>query len=95
MVAEAIGKKNGKKTLVEVHVFAPGIIDSFKKSKMTAEQYLTGQSGAMYTKLFVNDVYSQTGLITSDMLTYQEINIYLKSIAKYDITLKTIIKTIK
>lgn len=89
MVIEAYGEKGGKKVRNEVHVFAPGLVDSFEKSGLTAEMYLTGQGGALFTKMFANDKYDQKGLITSDMLTYEEIDYYFEEAAKLDITLET------
>ena len=35
---------------------------------MSGEMYLTGQGAFLFTKLFVNDKITQTGLISSDML---------------------------
>jgi saccharopine dehydrogenase-like NADP-dependent oxidoreductase len=89
MVVEAYGKKNGKDIRVETHVFAPGLVDSFNRAGITAEMYLTGQGGALFTKMFVNDKYEQTGLITTDMLTEPEIDYYFARAAELDITLKT------
>ncbi len=43
MVIEAYGRRGGKDTLVEVHVNAPGFVESFELAKMTGEMYLTGQ----------------------------------------------------
>lgn len=87
MVVEAYGEMDGKQMKREVHVFAPGLVESYEKAGITAEMYLTGQGGALFTKLFVNDMYDQRGLITSDMLTYDEIDYYFDEAAKLDITL--------
>ncbi|MDR2355590.1 MAG: saccharopine dehydrogenase NADP-binding domain-containing protein [Clostridiales Family XIII bacterium] len=89
MVVEAYGKKDGKAVRVETHVFAPGLVDSFNRAGITAEMYITGQGGALFTKMFVNDKYDQTGLITSDMLTETEIDYYFARAAELDITLRT------
>ena len=87
MVVEAYGEKNGKKVKNEVHVFAPGLIDAFTRSGLSAEMYLTGQGGALFTKMFVRNKYTQKGLITSDMLSYEEIDYYFTEAAKLDIIL--------
>jgi saccharopine dehydrogenase-like NADP-dependent oxidoreductase len=87
MVIEAYGKKDGKGRRVEVHVFAPGLAESYEKSGISAEMYITGQGGALFTKLFANDRYTQTGFITSDMLTDDEADYYFESAAGLDITL--------
>jgi saccharopine dehydrogenase-like NADP-dependent oxidoreductase len=92
MVVEAYGKKGGEDILVEAHVFAPGLADSFARSGLTAEMYLTGQGGALFTKMFVNDKYGQKGLISSDMITEEQIDCYFDEAAKLGITLETKVK---
>lgn len=87
MVIEAYGTKNGKDIKNEIHVFSPGLAESYEKAGITSEMYLTGQGGSLFTKMFVNDKYEQTGLITSDMLSYEEIDYYFDEAAKLGITL--------
>jgi saccharopine dehydrogenase-like NADP-dependent oxidoreductase len=85
-VVEAYGQKGGKKVLAEAHVSSPGLADSFKKSGLTSEMYLTGQTGFLFTKMFIDDKYTQKGLISSDMLTDEQVDYYLAQAAKLDIT---------
>ncbi len=94
MVIEAYGKKDGKDVLVETHVFAPGLVESFEKAGITAEMYLTGQGGYLFSKLFVNDELHQKGVISSDMLTFEQVDTYFKYAAELDITLETKIKAL-
>ena len=94
MVVEAYGKKDGKDILVENHVFAPGIIEAFKRAGMTGEMYLTGQGGFLFSKMFVNDEFDMTGLITSDMLPMDKVDKYLGYAAELGITIETKIKEI-
>lgn len=68
---------------------APGCVESFERAGITGEQYLTGQCGSLFTKMFVNDDYHTTGLISSDMLTYEECDRYIEYAAALDITLST------
>jgi saccharopine dehydrogenase-like NADP-dependent oxidoreductase len=89
MVVEAYGTKGGEEVLVETHVFAPGLAESFERSGLTAEMYLTGQGGALFTKMFVNDRYEQKGLISSDMITEEQIDYYFGEAAGLGITLET------
>lgn len=89
MVVEAIGTKAGRPVRVETHVFAPGLVESFNRAGITAEMYLTGQGGSLFTKMFVEDKYTQTGLISSDMLTFEQVDYYFQCAAKLDITLDT------
>lgn len=92
MVIEAYGKKDGKDIMVETHVIAPGLADSFERAGITAEMYITGQGGYLFSKLFLNDKYDQTGLISSDMLTMDQVDTYFEYAADLGITLKTEVK---
>lgn len=93
-VVEITGTKDGKNVLVETYVYAPGCEESFKIAGITGEQYMTGQCGSLFTKMFVNGDYDQTGLISSDMLTYEECDKYLAYAKELDIILETEVKQI-
>lgn len=93
-VVEAVGMKDGKRVLVETYLYAPGCVESFERAGITGEMYLTGQCGSLFTKMFVNDEYTQKGLISSDMLTDEECGKYLDYAAQLDITLETEVKTL-
>ena len=86
-VVEAYGTKNGKKVMADVHISSPGLAESFERSGLTAEMYLTGQCGFLFTKMFIEDKYHQKGLISTDMLTDEQVDYYLECAAKLDITL--------
>lgn len=92
MVVEAYGKKDGKDILVENHVFAPGLAESFERAGMTGEMYLTGQGGFLFSKMFVNDDFDMTGVITSDMLPMEQVDRYFEYAAEFDIRIETKIK---
>lgn len=92
MVIEAYGKKDGKDVLVETHVNAPGFVESFERAKITAEMYLTGQGGYFFSKLFINDKLDQKGVISSDMLTLEQVDTYFEYAAELGITLSTEVK---
>ena len=85
-VIEAYGKKEGKDIMVELHLSSPGLIESYEKAKMTGEMYLTGQGAFLYTKLFVNDLIDQKGLISSDMLDDRQVDQYVKWAEELGIT---------
>lgn len=88
-VVEAYGKKDGKSVMVETHVFAPGVAEAYELTGMSGEQYLTGQSGFLFTKLFVNDKMDQTGLISSDMLSDEQVDQYIEWAKELKITMET------
>ena len=92
MVIEAYGKKDGKDVLVETHVNAPGLVESFELAGITAEMYLTGQGGFLFSKLFLNDQFDQRGLISSDMLSMEQVDTYFEYAKELGITLETSVK---
>ena len=94
MVIEAYGKKDGRDVLVETHVFDPGLVESYEKAGITAEMYLTGQGGYLFSKLFVNDLFDQKGFISSDMLSMEQVDKYFEYAAELGITLDTVVKEI-
>ena len=85
-VIEAYGKKDGKDVMVELHLNAPGLIEAFQRAKMTGEMYLTGPGAFLYTKLFVNDMIGQKGLISSDMLDEKQVEQYIEWAKELGIT---------
>ena len=91
-VVEAYGMKDGKKVMVDAHISAPGIVECFERSDMTAEMYQTGQCGFLFTKMFIENKYDKPGLISTDMLSDEQVDYYLNEAAKYDITLSLEIK---
>jgi saccharopine dehydrogenase-like NADP-dependent oxidoreductase len=95
MLVEAIGMKDGKRVKVETYVNSLGCAEAFARSGLSGETYFTGQGGALFTKLFVNDKITQTGLISSDMMEYDQVDDYLIEAAKLDITLDTTVVEVK
>lgn len=89
MVIQAFGEKDGKQIKVETHVQAPGLVESFEKAGITAEMYLTGQGGFLFSKLFLNDRFDQVGLISADMLSMEQVDTYFEYAKELDITLAT------
>ena len=71
---------------------APGMIDSFERSGLTAEMYLKGQGGAIFTKMLLNDVIGEPGLISSAMLNDEQVDYYEKCANELDITFETYVK---
>lgn len=92
MVIEAYGKKDGRDILVETHVYAPGLAESYEREGISAEMYLTGQGGYLFSKLFINDEFGQRGLISSDMLTMEQVDTYFDYAKELGITLETKIR---
>lgn len=89
MVIQAFGEKDGRAVKVETHVIAPGLVESFEKEGITAEMYLTGQGGYLFSKLFINNQLNQVGLISSDMLSLEQVGTYFEYAKEIGITMKT------
>ncbi|OQY08348.1 MAG: hypothetical protein B6I22_00990 [Desulfobacteraceae bacterium 4572_123] len=87
------GEKDGKKISIDNYVDAPGVADAFERSGLTAETYLTGQCGALFTKMFVNDKIYQKGLFPPEVFDDKQRSYYLKEAAKLDITVDQIVET--
>ena len=91
-VCEAYGQKDGKNVMVDLHLVAPGIEEAFQRAQMSSEMYLTGQGAFLFTKLFVNEMIDQKGLISSDMLDDKQVEQYLAWAADLGITCNIEIK---
>ena len=91
-VCEAYGQKDGKNVMVDLHLVAPGIEEAFQKAQMSSEMYLTGQGAFLFTKLFVNEMIDQKGLISSDMLDDDQVEQYLAWAKELGITYNIEIK---
>ncbi len=86
------GKKDGKQTRIDNYVNAPGVYEAFEKTGLTAETYLTGQCGALFTKMFVNDKIHQKGMFPPEVLDSKQRAYYLKEAADLDITVEQIVE---
>ena len=86
------GEKDGKPLRIDNYVNAPGVAEAFEKAGLTAETYLTGQCGALFTKMFVNDKIHQQGLFPPEVFDDEQRAFYLEEAAKLDITVDQIIE---
>ena len=86
------GSKDGKSIRIDNYVNAPGVFEAFEKAGLTAETYLTGQCGALFTKMYVNDKIHQKGLFPPEVFDDAQRAYYLKEAAKLDITVDQIVE---
>ena len=86
------GKKDGKQIRIDNYVNAPGVFEAFEKAGLTAETYLTGQCGALFTKMFVNDRIHQKGMFPPEVFDTDQRAYYLKQAAKLDISVDQIVE---
>ncbi len=92
MLIRVTGEKDGKPVQIDNYVNAPSCAEAFQKSGLTGETYLTGQCGALFTKMFVNDVIQQKGLFPPEALESEQRSYYLAEAAKLDITVDQIVE---
>ena len=76
IVVESTGMKDGKRIMVEGHAYAPGLEESFEKIQFSSEMYSTGMSGAIFTRMLVEDKVQRTGAVLSDTFNEDEIQCF-------------------
>ena len=81
------GQKNGKPIKITNYVNTPGLIEAFEKSGLPHESYLTGQCAFIFTKMLVNDVIKQTGVIAPEVLGKTERDYFFREAEKLMITI--------
>ncbi|MBN2049310.1 MAG: saccharopine dehydrogenase NADP-binding domain-containing protein [Spirochaetales bacterium] len=86
------GMKDGKPMTVTVYVNSPGLVESFRRSGISHEAYLTGQSAFIFTKMMVVDAVTQTGLISPEVLDAEARKFFFDECAKLDITFDEIVE---
>ncbi len=86
------GEKNGKQIRIDNYVNAPGVYEAFEKAGLTAETYLTGQCGALFTKMYVNNKIHQKGMFPPEIFDKEQCAYYLREAAKLDITVDRMVK---
>jgi saccharopine dehydrogenase (NAD+, L-lysine-forming) len=86
------GVKDGKLTKITSYVNAPGLIESFEKSGLSHESYLTGQCAFIFTKMLVNDVIQQQGAIAPEVLNATEREYFFNEARRLGITVDQIIE---
>ncbi len=94
LLIRVIGEREGKQVQIDNYVNTPTCQDAFRKSGLTSETYLTGQCGALFTKMLVNDKISQAGLFPPEALESDQRAYYLDEAAKLDITVERIIEVL-
>jgi len=92
MAIEAYGMKDGRRVLAETHVSAPGLAESWEKAGVTAEMYLTGHGGYLFTKMLLRGLFDRKGLLSSDMMSDEQVDQYFEFAKEFDITLSTTVK---
>lgn len=87
------GTKNDKPVSIDCYANAPGLVESFEKSGLSHETYLTGQCGAVFVKMLVEDAFSEKGLFTPEQFHADARHYCFQKLAELDITIdETVIR---
>jgi len=81
------GIKNNKPVSIDCYANAPGLVESFKKSALSHETYLTGQCGAVFVKMLVDDAFTEKGLFAPEQFNANARRYCFEELAKLDITI--------
>jgi saccharopine dehydrogenase (NAD+, L-lysine-forming) len=81
------GTKDNKPVSIDCYANAPGLVESFEKSGLSHETYLTGQCGAVFVKMLVDDVFTEKGLFAPEQFDADARRYCFDELAKLDITI--------
>ncbi len=80
------GTKDNKPLSIDCYANAPGLVESFAKSGLSHETYLTGQCGAVFVKMLVDEVFGEKGLFVPEQFDADARRFCFDELAKLDIT---------
>ena len=86
------GTKDNKLVSIDCYANAPGLVESFEKSGLSHETYLTGQCGAVFVKMLVDDAFTEKGLFAPEQFDADARRYCFDELAKLDITIDESIK---
>ncbi len=81
------GSRTEKPVRIDTYVTAPGLVESYEKSGLSHEAYLTGQCGAVFVKMLVEDVFAEKGVFVPEQFHADARRYCFEELAKMDICL--------
>ena len=85
------GTRDNKPVSIDCYANAPGLVESFEKSGLSHETYLTGQCGAVFVKMLVDDVFTEKGLFAPEQFDADARRYCFDELAKLNITIDEIV----
>ena len=76
---------------IDCYVNAPGLVESYEKSGLSHEAYLTGQCGAVFVKMLVDEAFTEKGLFAPEQFEADARRYCFEELAKLDITVDEVI----
>lgn len=86
------GLKDGKPIRIDNYINTPGLIEAFEKAQISHESYGTGQCASVFTKMMLNDVFTEKGLFVPEQLDTKARHYFLEELTKLGITVDEIIE---
>jgi len=86
------GTMDGGAVRIDSYLTAPGLRDSFDKSGISHESYLTGQSAYLFTKMLVNNKIDLKGVFPPEALDTDARAYYLQEAAKFDLVVDEVLQ---
>lgn len=86
------GQKDGKPIKIDYYVNSPGLAESFAKSKLSHESYLTGQCASVFARMMIDDVFTEKGLFSPEELGTNARSCYFRELAKLGVTIDEIVE---
>jgi saccharopine dehydrogenase-like NADP-dependent oxidoreductase len=82
------GQKDRTPLTIDRFVHAPGLIESFEKAGLSHETFLTGQCAAVFVKMLVEDVFSDSGVFVPEQLDADARRYYFEELAELGVTVE-------
>ncbi|MCP4693675.1 MAG: hypothetical protein GY859_36910 [Desulfobacterales bacterium] len=80
------GAKDGKPVIIDRYANAPGLVESYEKSGLTHEAFLTGQCAAVFVKMLVDDAFAEKGLYVPEQLDAGPREYFFRELADLGVT---------
>jgi len=87
------GRRAEKPARIDCYVNAPGLEESFRRSGLSHEAYLTGQCAAVFVNMMVEDVFSSEGLFVPEQLPPEARRFCFRQLAELGITVDEIVES--
>jgi saccharopine dehydrogenase-like NADP-dependent oxidoreductase len=83
------GHKDGKPIRIDSYASAPGLVESFERSGLSHEAYLTGQCAAVFVEMMAADVFAEKGLYVPEQFDSEARTYYLKELVELGVTVES------
>ena len=86
------GTRGAEPVRIDTYVNAPGLVESYEKSGLSHEAYLTGQCGAVFVKMLVDDAFADKGLFAPEQFPADSRQYCFRELSELDITVDEIVE---